>query len=169
MPISASVEQDIAYDGFPVRDDRYEPGYSDETPFPPPQEWRKTPRQTVGQQQELIITILQGMQKSNAEHHATAATRTDLAAEGALVGCHTEEQMEKMHKTIGELRNYIDSHSAKRRLTIYSTVLLSASCLLLLANMLSGPLTIRSPIPELGVVIASGFMLMARFAPKYKR
>lgn len=79
MPISASVEQDIAYNGFPVRDDRYEPGYSDETPFSPPQEWRKTPRQTVGQQQELIITILQRMEKSNAEHHATAATRTNIA------------------------------------------------------------------------------------------
>ncbi len=169
MPTNASVEQAIAYDGYPVRDDRYETVFSDETPFPTPQERRKTPRQTVSQQQELIIMMLQRMQKSDAEHHATAATRTDLATEGALGRRHAEEQAAKMQKTIEQLRDYIDSHSAKRRLTIYSTVLLSAACLLLLANMLNGPLTIRSPIPELGVVVAAGFMLMARFAPKYKR
>lgn len=79
MQTNARAEQDIAYNVIPFKDDRYETGCSDETSFPMPQERSKTQRQTLGQQHELIITILQNMQKSNAEHHATAATRTNIA------------------------------------------------------------------------------------------
>lgn len=156
------VEQDVSCEREMGVQDEFEQYYDAENP-------RLEDRlQSLGNQQELIITILQNMQKNDDEHNANAATRDQVTSEGFIVRRHTEEQVEKMRKTIEQLREYIDSHSAKRQLTIYSTVLLSAACLLLLANMLSGPLTIRSPIPELGVAVAVGFMLMARFAPKHK-
>jgi uncharacterized protein (DUF849 family) len=170
MLTNSRIEQDIMCDENSIDKDNYETDNSDTALLPWPQnKLIETRIENMGVQQTLIITILQEMEKSNAEHHAEAATRTDIEDEGALGRSHMEEQMKIMSKTIDQLRDYVDSHSAKRQLTIYSTIMLTAACMLLLANMLSGPLTISSPIPELGVAVAAGFMLMARFAPDNKR
>lgn len=128
-----------------------------------------TKLQNLGEQQRLIITILQGIQKSSSKHHAEAATKENVVSEGILSRQHTKIQVEKMQETIEQLRKYIDSYSSKRQLTIYSSLMLLVSCILLLIVIFRGNLIISSPIPELAVIVSIAFLLMARFAPKYGR
>ena len=103
MQRNARAEQDIAYNVIPFKDDRYETGCSDETSFPMSQERRKMRPQPVGQHYEILITMIQRMEKSNAEHHATAATRTNIAEvvraeserlERNLLACIKDSQIE---------------------------------------------------------------------------
>ncbi|MDO8734776.1 MAG: hypothetical protein Q7K21_06425, partial [Elusimicrobiota bacterium] len=125
--------------------------------------------QDFEKKQQLIITMLQSIKESSSEHHAVAATKEHVTTEGILARQHAEKQVEKMQKTIEQLSEYFDFYSSRKQLMIYSLLMLFVSCVFLLAVIIRGSLIISSPIPELAVIISIGFLLMAHFAPQYKR
>jgi hypothetical protein len=146
-----------------------DPFRMEESQVHPQEEQLETRMHAFQEGQELIITMLQRMQGHQEEHHAIAATRNDVTSEGGLVRQHSEEQFETMRKTVEELHSYLAAYSARRQLTIYSSIMLLLACVLLMTIVIRGPLVVRSPFPELAIIVSLAFMFMARLAPQYKK
>jgi len=96
-------------------------------------------------------------------------TKADLAAHDASVHQSLQEQTEELKETIRSLRHYLWRFSPRRMVGLFSAIALGVAAALAASTLFTGEVTIRSPIPELFLVVSFCFYLMSRFLPAFNQ
>ncbi len=115
---------------------------------------------------DLIIDLLKQIKDQQVLHNTEAATKADVStSEHSIIDSLTQQNKE-LREYVLMLKRYMDLFSFRKISIVASLILTAISTFLVLFTILSGPISLSQPFPQLMLVFSIGIYFVSKYLPK---